>query len=65
MLNAGAGGQCTPTGGALLSQKPGSWLASAVAVAGASPASVAAKGAASRRAVRSEGSQTERGCRLG
>ncbi|ELK32929.1 Monocarboxylate transporter 10 [Myotis davidii] len=34
-------GQCTPTGGVLLSQKPGSWLASEVAVAGASPTSVA------------------------
>ena len=33
------GGQCAPTGGAPLSQKPGSWLASAVVVAGASPAS--------------------------
>lgn len=44
MLNAGAapGDQCVPTGGAPLSQKPGSWLVSATAVVGASPASAAA-----------------------
>ncbi|KAK1346899.1 LOW QUALITY PROTEIN: hypothetical protein QTO34_000759 [Cnephaeus nilssonii] len=44
MLIAGAapGGQCTPSVRALLCQKPGSQLASAAAVVGASPTSVAA-----------------------
>ncbi|ELK34771.1 GDNF family receptor alpha-like protein [Myotis davidii] len=36
------GGQCTPTAGALLSWKPGSWLASAAIVVGPSPFSAAA-----------------------
>ncbi|ELK33848.1 hypothetical protein MDA_GLEAN10000690 [Myotis davidii] len=73
------GGQCTPTGVASLSQKLGSQLVSAVAVAGASPTSVVALRMSScwlrptpqeERAyidIRTspEGSRTARGCRLG
>ncbi|EPQ15067.1 5-hydroxytryptamine receptor 1F [Myotis brandtii] len=42
MQELSPGGQCTPTGGELLSQKLGSWLASTAAKAGASPDSMAA-----------------------
>nr|KAF6369016.1 hypothetical protein mMyoMyo1_010422 [Myotis myotis] len=42
MQELSPGGQCAPTGGVTLSQKPGSWLVSTAATTGASPDSAAA-----------------------